>query len=39
MKVGKIESFWRFPVKSFQGEKLNEAEFDNQGCWVIADMQ
>lgn len=31
MKVGKIESLWRFPVKSFQGEKLDDAEIGHGG--------
>lgn len=35
MNVGKIESLWRFPVKSFQGEKLDQVEFDGQG--VLGD--
>jgi len=35
MIVGKIESLWRFPVKSFQGEKLDQAAFDGQG--VLGD--
>ncbi len=35
MNVGKIESLWRFPVKSFQGEKLDYVEFDSQG--VVGD--
>lgn len=29
--VGKIDSLWRFPVKSFQGEKLSEVEIDHNG--------
>lgn len=35
MNVGKIQSLWRFPVKSFQGEKLDKVEFDSQG--VLGD--
>jgi hypothetical protein len=35
MNVGKIESLWRFPVKSFQGEKLDQVEIDGQG--VLGD--
>lgn len=31
MIVGKIESLWRFPVKSFQGEKLDKAEIGHGG--------
>jgi uncharacterized protein YcbX len=32
MTVGKIASLWRFPVKSMQGEKLGEMEFDGRGA-------
>ena len=35
MILGKIESLWRFPVKSFQGEKLDQASVDSQG--VLGD--
>jgi uncharacterized protein YcbX len=35
MNVGRIEELWRFPVKSFQGEKLDQVEFDNHG--VLGD--
>jgi len=35
MLVGTIESLWRFPVKSFKGEKLDQIEFDKQG--VLGD--
>jgi uncharacterized protein YcbX len=31
MIAGIIESLWRFPVKSFQGEMIREAEFESQG--------
>ncbi|WP_424270604.1 MOSC domain-containing protein [Eudoraea sp.] len=31
MQIGVIESLWRFPVKSFQGEKLEQVEFDRYG--------
>src|SRR5438045_2058168 len=31
MTLGTIESLWRFPVKSFKGEKLDQIEFENQG--------
>jgi uncharacterized protein YcbX len=31
MIVGKIESLWRFPIKSFQGEKLTQLEVGKQG--------
>ena len=31
MNIGTIEALWRFPIKSFQGEKLNQVEFDNYG--------
>lgn len=31
MKIGSIQSLWRFPVKSFQGEQLQEAYFGQQG--------
>ena len=44
MKVGKIESLWRFPVKSFQGEKLDEAEIGQGGllgdrAFALIDME
>jgi len=35
MKVGVIESLWRFPVKSFKGEKPDQVQFDKQG--VLGD--
>ena len=35
MTVGRIASLWRFPVKSFQGEKLEKVAMDNQG--VLGD--
>jgi len=35
MNVGRIDSLWRFPVKSFQGEKLDKVEIDSQG--VLGD--
>ena len=35
MKAGTIDELWRFPVKSFQGEKLDQVEFDTQG--VLGD--
>jgi uncharacterized protein YcbX len=31
MKVGVIKTLWRFPVKSFQGESLQQAVFEQQG--------
>lgn len=31
MNIGTIEALWRFPIKSFQGEKLNQVEFDSHG--------
>jgi hypothetical protein len=31
MNVGKINALWRFPVKSFLGEKLDYVEFDSHG--------
>lgn len=37
MKVGAIDSLWRFPVKSFKGEKLDQVEFDKQG--VLGDRE
>ncbi|KPJ96416.1 MAG: hypothetical protein AMJ53_00765 [Gammaproteobacteria bacterium SG8_11] len=35
MIVGTINALWRFPVKSFKGEKLNQAAFNKQG--VLGD--
>lgn len=35
MIVGTIDALWRFPVKSFKGEKLDQVEFDKQG--VLGD--
>ena len=35
MLLGAIEALWRFPVKSFKGEKLDQVEFDKQG--VLGD--
>lgn len=35
MFVGTIEALWRFPIKSFRGEKLDQVEFDNQA--VLGD--
>ena len=35
MFVGTIEALWRFPVKSFRGEKLDQVEFDKQA--VLGD--
>ena len=35
MKVGSIDALWRFPVKSFQGEKLHQLYFGKQG--VLGD--
>jgi len=35
MNIGTIEALWRFPVKSFQGEKLEQVEFDSNG--VLGD--
>ncbi len=35
MLVGTIEALWRFPIKSFKGEKLDQVEFDNQA--VLGD--
>ncbi|GAB3171222.1 MOSC domain-containing protein [Telluribacter humicola] len=35
MQVGTIESLWRFPVKSFQGEQLDQVELDKNG--VLGD--
>ena len=37
MKVGVIESLWRFPVKSFKGEKLNQVQFEKRG--VLGDRE
>ena len=31
MIVGTINELWRFPVKSFKGEKLDQIEFEKQG--------
>ncbi|RLD23928.1 MAG: hypothetical protein DRI70_08775, partial [Bacteroidetes bacterium] len=31
MNTATIEALWRFPIKSFQGEKLDQVEFDNHG--------
>ncbi|MEX2594937.1 MAG: MOSC N-terminal beta barrel domain-containing protein [Anditalea sp.] len=35
MIAGKIDTLWRFPVKSFQGEKLDQIYFEKQG--VLGD--
>jgi len=35
MLAGTIDSLWRFPVKSFMGEKLDVAEFEKNG--IIGD--
>ena len=35
MIVGTIEALWRFPVKSFKGEKLDQVEVDRQA--VLGD--
>ncbi|TDI65937.1 MAG: MOSC domain-containing protein [Bacteroidetes bacterium] len=35
MFIGTIEALWRFPIKSFRGEKLDQVEFDNQA--VLGD--
>ncbi len=35
MFVGTIEALWRFPIKSFRGEKLDQVEFDKQA--VLGD--
>jgi len=35
MIIGTINALWRFPVKSFKGEKLNQATFNKQG--VLGD--
>ena len=35
MAVGSIEELWRFPVKSLQGEKLDQVELDASG--VLGD--
>lgn len=31
MNIGTIEALWRFPIKSFQGEKLEQVEFNSHG--------
>jgi len=35
MLIGTIDALWRFPVKSFNGEKIDQVEFDKQG--VLGD--
>jgi hypothetical protein len=38
----RLEAIWRYPVKSFQGERLSEATLDSSGmrgdrCWGVRD--
>ena len=44
MKIGTIESIWRYPVKGMAGEKLNHGELDASGLkgdrvWAVQDVQ
>ena len=34
--IGKIESLWRYPVKSMRGEALNEAFLGSPGSMLTA---
>lgn len=42
MKIGIVTELWRYPVKSFGGEKLYSGKIHSQGvaadrCWVLQD--
>ena len=41
--VGTVAELWRFPVKSFQGERVDEVELDDHGVqgdrdWALVDV-
>lgn len=42
MNIGTVAELWRYPVKSFGGEKLDSGEIHSQGlvadrCWALQD--
>ena len=35
--IGKVESLWRYPVKSMQGEELDEVFINRPPAWCRID--
>jgi len=44
MKIGTVESVWRYPVKGMAGERLERCDFDREGLkgdriWAVQDVK